>query len=170
MVVFGKIVAPYGLRGAVKVRLFADDPLTWTKLPHWWLGREVEDAQHWPAVELLRCRWREDVLIAELAALPDRDAAEVAKGLLVGAPRGALPPTDKDEYYWVDLIGLDVVNQHGRNLGRVLGLIETPANAVLRVGDGKDAQGERLLPFVAAVVRGVDLPAQQIRVDWESDW
>lgn len=172
MVVFGKVVAPYGLRGAVKVHLFADDPLAWATLPQWWLGREGEDPSRWTAVKLLRCRWRENVLIAELASLADRDAAEAAKGVLVGAPRGALPPTGKDEYYWADLIGLDVVNEQGQCLGRVLGLIETPANAVLRIGggDAQDAQPERLLPFVAAVVLEVDLPARRIRVDWQADW
>jgi len=53
-------------------------------------------------------------------------------------------------------------------LGQVLGLIETSANDVLRVGDGSEK--ERLLPFVAAVVLDVDLSARRVRVDWEMDW
>ena len=88
--------------------------------------------------------------------------------MLVGVPRAALPAAAKDEYYWADLIGLEVRNTGDQLLGRVLGLIETPANAVLRVGDGE--QDERLLPFVAAVVLDVDLAAKTIRVDWEADW
>ena len=89
-------------------------------------------------------------------------------GALVGAPRAALPETDADEYYWADLVGLDVINTHEQALGRVLGLLETPANAVLRVGDGERA--ERLLPFVAAVVLDVDLLRRVVRVEWEADW
>ncbi|MBS1229414.1 MAG: rRNA processing protein RimM [Proteobacteria bacterium] len=63
---------------------------------------------------------------------------------------------------------VEVRNTSGSLLGRVLGLIETPANAVLRVGDGE--KDEQLLPFVAAVVLDVDLAAKTVRVDWEADW
>ena len=62
---------------------------------------------------------------------------------------------------------LDVVNTHGQALGRILDLLETPANTVLRVGEGGE---ERLLPFVAAVVLDVDLPGRVVRVEWEADW
>ena len=110
-----------------------------------------------------------EVLLAELECLADRDAAEGAKGLLVGVPRAAMPPTAEGEYYWADLIGLSVVNTRGEPLGEVLGLIETPVNPVLRVGVA-EAKEERLLPFVAAVVLDVDLTARRIRVDWEADW
>ena len=70
--------------------------------------------------------------------------------------------------YWTDLVGLEVVNTRDQPLGRILGLIDTPANTVFRVGDGQSA--ERLLPFVASVVLDVDLPARRVRVDWEIDW
>ena len=103
-----------------------------------------------------------------MEGVSDRTAAEQMRGVFVGAPRSALPATRKDEYYWADLIGLEVVNQHEQSLGKVLGLIETPANDVLRVGDGENT--ERLLPFVAAVVVDVDLSARRVRVDWEADW
>ena len=103
-----------------------------------------------------------------MAGFDDRTAAENAVGLLIGAPREALPATGSDEYYWADLVGLDVVNTKDQTLGRVLGLIETSANDVLRVGDG--VEDERLLPFVAAVVLDVDLTARRVRVEWEADW
>ena len=108
------------------------------------------------------------MLIAQLESVADRTAAEAAVGMLVGVPRQALPPTASDEYYWADLVGLAVVNTHEQLLGRVLGLIETPAHAVLRVGDGQSA--ERLLPFVAAVVLAVDAEQKRVRVEWEMDW
>ena len=108
------------------------------------------------------------MLLATIEGLSDRTAAEQARGVLVGAPRCALPATQKDEYYWGDLIGLEVFNLRDQRLGTVLGLIETPANDVLRVGDGDKA--EQLLPFVAAVVVDVDMSARRVRVDWEADW
>ena len=174
IVVLGKIVGPYGLRGAVKVHPFADDPQDWAKLPGWWVGRNGDAPETWRQTALKSCKLHGDVLIAELECLPDREASEKAHGMLVGVPRAALPVAGKDEYYWADLIGLQVFNTRDEPLGRVLGLIATSANDVLRVGSaevaarGKDR--ERLLPFVAAVVLDVDLQERRMRVDWEADW
>lgn len=168
MVVLGKVVGPHGLHGAVKVHPFADDPLVWAKLPQWWIGREDDAPELWRQSRLIRCRLQADHLVAELACFVDRNASEAAQGLFVGVPRAALPPAAKNEYYWADLIGLDVRNGRDESLGQVLGLIETPANDVLRVGDGDGV--ERLLPFVASVVLDVDVAAKCIRVEWEADW
>lgn len=168
IVVLGKIVGPYGLRGAVKVHPFADDPSNWAKLPYWWVGQEGSAPGVWRQTRLLKCNLRGSSLVAELECLPDRTASEAARGVLVGVPRVDLPPAAKGEYYWADLIGLDVINARGIVLGQVLGLIETPANDVLRVGDG--AKAEQLLPFVATVVLDVDVAAGKVCVDWESDW
>lgn len=168
IVVLGKVVAPHGLQGAVKVHPFADDPLAWAGLAYWWVGQEGRDPVSWQRTKVLRCKAQNDVLVAELDCFPDRNASEAAKGMLVGVPHADLPATAKDEYYWADLIGLEVCNTHDQSLGHVLGLIETSANDVLRVGNGEDK--ERLLPFVAAVVLDVDLSARRIRVEWEADW
>lgn len=168
IVVLGKIVAPYGLAGAVKVFPFADDPRAWAKLPCWWLGKEGQPPECWRKADLRRCRLQNDLLVADLACLLDRNDAEAAKGLLVGVPREALPPAADGEYYWADLIGLEVFNVQAESLGRVSGLIETPANPVLQV-IAQDER-ERLIPFVAAVVLDVDLPARRIQVDWGADW
>ena len=132
------------------------------------VGQGGADAASWQPTKLIRCKLRDDVLVAELECLPDRNASEAAKGMLIGVPHDGLPPTGENEYYWADLIGLVVVNARGQTLGEVLDLIETPGNDVLRVGDREG--NERLLPFVAAVVLEVDLPARCIRVDWEADW
>lgn len=168
IVVLGKIVGPYGVHGAVRVHPFADDPQGWARLSHWWVGRESDVPALWRQAKLIRCKLHGETLIAELDCIPDRNASETMQGMFVGVPRADLPRPGKDEYYWADLVGLDVVNSKGQSLGRVLGLIETPANHVLRVGDGESA--ERLLPFVESVVLDVDLPARSIRVEWEADW
>ena len=168
MVVLGKVVGPYGLKGAVKVHPFADDPLAWAKLSYWWVGKDANAPDQWQQTRLIRCKAHGDVLIAELECLPDRNASEAAHGMLVGVPYADLPAVAKDEYYWADLLGLSVINTHEVVLGQVLGLLETPANDVLRVGDGEEK--ERLLPFVVTVVLDVDLKARVIRVDWEADW
>jgi 16S rRNA processing protein RimM len=168
IVVLGKIAAACGLHGELRVYPFADDPPSWAALPYWWVGREGDSPALWRQTRLVQCRVRNELLIARLACAADRTAAEEMRGLLVGAPRAALPPTGAGEYYWADLVGLEVINTRDQSLGRILGLIDTPANTVLRVGDGDSA--ERLLPFVAAVVLDVGLEAGRVRVEWEMDW
>ncbi|MDR1163077.1 MAG: ribosome maturation factor RimM [Candidatus Accumulibacter sp.] len=168
--VFGKVIDAYGLRGAIKLRPFVDDLPAWARLPEWCLGAEgrENDPDAWRSFRVARCDVRDRLLIAELSGIADRSAAESLRGMLVGVPRAGLPPTDEDEFYWDDLIGLAVENLNEQPIGVVHGLIETPANDVLRVVDG--AGRERLLPFVAPVVLDVDRIRRRIRVDWELDW
>jgi len=168
MVVLGRIGAASGVRGELRVHPLADDPPGWARLPHWWLGRESEAPDLWQQTRLIKCSVRHGLLLARLEGVPDRTAAEALRGVLVGVPRAELPPTAKDEYYWADLIGLEAINLREQSLGRVVGLIDTPANTVLRVSDGES--DERLLPFVGAVVLEVDLVAGRLQVDWETDW
>ena len=168
IVVLGKVVDAYGLRGAVKVHPFADDPETWSNIEHWWVGREGDALETWRSLRLTRCQLRPGLLLVTFDDINDRTAAESLKGMLVGAPRAVLPAPDDGEYYWGDLLGLDVTNLHGELLGQVVGLIETAANDVLRVvsGEGK----EHLLPFVESVVKEVNVSERRIQVDWEMDW
>jgi 16S rRNA processing protein RimM len=84
----------------------------------------------------------------------------------VALPRAALPETRSGEYYWADLIGLAVVNTGSKELGSVVGMLQTGANDVLVV----QGERERLIPFIATVVREVDLKAGVIRVDWDADY
>jgi 16S rRNA processing protein RimM len=87
---------------------------------------------------------------------------------LVGAPRDALPTTDEDEFYWADLIGLEVINAAGERSGQGCRVDRNRRQCrVARVGDDNT---ERLLPFVAAVVLAVEKEAGLIRVEWGSDW
>lgn len=136
-------------------------------MPTWWMCDESGSAG-WLPYRLKQCRVQSGDVVASFEEIVDRTAAEARKGWLVGVPRKALPATADDEFYWADLIGLEVVNGSDESLGKVEGLIETGANAVLRV---VDADGiERLLPFVGAVVLAVDQAAGRIRVEWGRDW
>ena len=165
MVVLGRLADPYGLRGWLKLYVFADDPEAWADMPVWWIGRE---GGPWREIGLKSLKSHGDGVVVLLDGVDDRTAAEAMKGFLVGAPREALPQTDEDEFYWADLIGLEVINSAGERLGKVAGLLETGANDVLRVV--ADDKTERLLPFVAAVVLSVDKEAGLIQVKWGLDW
>jgi len=98
------------------------------------------------------------------------------RGSRIYVSRAEFPAPASDEYYWVDLMGLDVANEAGVELGKVVDLIDNGAQSVLRIEypstgkDGKLAIGERLIPFVGVFVKTVDLAAKRIVVDWEADY
>jgi|JI61114BRNA_FD_contig_91_760474_length_2134_multi_3_in_0_out_0_3 16S rRNA processing protein RimM len=110
---------------------------------------------------------RDGVFHAKLAGVDDRDAAFALKGTIVAVDREEFPDLDEDEFYWVDLIGLNVINVQGESLGVVKDLMETGANDVLVA---KLEQEERLIPFVAQYVVKVDMQNKQIIVDWGLDY
>ncbi len=168
MIVLGRIVAPFGVQGWLRVHAFGDDPEAWQKMPQWWLAANAEaPAADWKPHRLEAVKLHGDGVVAKLAGIDDRDASEALGSCYIGAPRAALPPTTADEYYWADLIGLELVNMQDQSLGRVKSLIETGANQVLVAVDG---ERERLVPFVSQVVGKVDVAGRVIRVDWDSDW
>src|SRR6185312_964760 len=112
-----------------------------------------------------------DSIVAQLSGTNNRDQALALKGWRVHVRRGDFPALGTDEFYWVDLIGLEVVNEAGVALGRVVDLIDNAAHAVLRIeylSQGKEGQpvtGERLIPFVGVYVKTVDQAAKRIVVD-----
>ena len=106
-------------------------------------------------------------VIARLVGCDDRDVALALKGSDVAVARSALPPPRDGDFYWADLVGLKVVNIQGELIGEVTGLLATGANDVLRV---VSAETERLVPYVAHVIRDVDLVGREIRVEWGLDW
>jgi 16S rRNA processing protein RimM len=171
MIVLGRIVAPYGVKGWLRLHPFGDDPGRWREIGRWWLGRDEQDFSGWKSWPVQTMRQHGNGWVAKLTGIEDRAAAEQLVGQFVGAPRNALPATGQDEYYWADLVGLTVVNEKQETLGRVTALIESGAHAVMVVREGEgDAAVERLLPFVGQVVKDVDVPAGAMRVDWQRDW
>jgi 16S rRNA processing protein RimM len=174
MIVLGRISAPYGVKGWVKVHAFGDDPLSWRAMQSWWLAESAETPEAgWQVVRQLECRMHSGALVVHFAGVDDRSGAENLRGKFIGAPREALPKTARGEYYWADLIGLPVTNLEGVALGKVVSLIESGANTVLEVRD--EAGVERLLPFTAQVVKkvrvgGVGPEGRGMDVDWGADW
>lgn len=164
-VLVGRIVGLYGVQGWLKVeswteprtQIFAYQPWLLSTAP----GQESE-------VEGVRGRPQGKGLIAKLPEVDDRDGAAALVGHDIYVARELLPPPAKDEYYWVDLEGLEVVTTEGVALGRVSHLFATGANDVVVVRDG---ERERLVPFVQGVyVRSVDLSGGRMVVDWDPEF
>ena len=181
----GRIGEPWGLKGWVKVQPFAADPQAlfssrrWFLLPSDKLGapRPALGAAAVPSLlKITQIKDHGDAVVALAQEVPDRNAAEALRGARVFIGRASFPTPDPDEFYWVDLIGLDVTNREGETLGSVVGLIDTGPHSVLRVAPavlpaGVSAQeAERLIPFVGAYVDTVSLEKRLITVDWGLDY
>ncbi|NBO10371.1 MAG: ribosome maturation factor RimM [Methylophilaceae bacterium] len=175
MIVMGRIVAPYGIYGWVKVQVSTESIDSLYDYPEWWIGREDNSTQPgiknspWQKYKVEHLKIHNDVLIAKLKGVDDRDAAFALKSKHVAVPREALPVPDEGEYYWTDLIGLNVTNQQNVPLGVIADVFETGANDVIVVKDPKDGK-ERLLPFVDQAILEVDLAQKTMLVDWPIEW
>lgn len=168
MMVLGRVSAPFGIKGWLKIQPFGDDPLSWAEMPEWWISPDADaPPEQWRATRQLACQQHGPGLIVQLEVSSDRNSAEALKGWFVGAPREAMPAPADDEYFWGDLIGMQVVNLAGESLGKVDSLLSTGAHDVLRIIDD---ESERLIPFVANYVIEVDAKDGCIRVDWQKDW
>jgi 16S rRNA processing protein RimM len=161
----GRIGAPHGVRGAVKVRPESADPAALLGHGEWWLRQRGGDA--WSAHRVQHLRTQGGWLIAEVAGVESREAAAALRGAEVGVPRDRLPALAEDEYYQADLVGMAVVNRDGATLGALREFIESGAHPIARVM-GDDAR-ERLIPWVAQYIDGVDANARRIDVDWPLD-
>lgn len=175
MVVMGRIVAPYGVFGWLKV---VPDTEAFDGLfdyDTWWLGK----GNDWRELLVETAKIHNDVLVVKLKGIDDRDAAIACKGKQIAVPRSQLPEPEDDAYYWSDLIGLRVKNKQAVDFGCIVDVFETGANDVIVVQaeastpEGEQAKSkpqERLLPFVADVVLEVDLPNKTMLVDWDADF
>jgi len=172
----GAIVDAYGLKGWVKVAPHADaghgGGSALLSAKRWWLEKGHERK----SMPRLQAKIHSDTVVAHLGGIADRDTAFALRGHRVYVCRSDFPVLETDEFYWVDLLGLDVVNEAGVELGKVADMIDNGAHSVLRIeypATGKDGQsvtGERLIPFVGVYVKTVDQAAKKIIVDWEADY
>lgn len=162
LAVMGRISAPYAVRGWVRIQTQTDYIDSLLDYPLWHVGRNGR----WRPFRLVEGKVHGQYLLAHLEGMDDRDAAEAVVGMEIAVPREDRPAAEEGEYYWDDLIGLDVVNGEGAALGQVTGLLETGAHDVLQI----QGERERLIPFVDAYVRAVDLAARRIVVEWGLDW
>jgi 16S rRNA processing protein RimM len=178
----GRIVDAWGVKGWIKVQPFATNPQALFSSRRWFLKPpEAPIAPRRPAalplpslLKIKAARHHGEAVVAQAQDVDDRGTAEALKGMRIFVSRASFPTADPDEYYWVDLIGLTVVNQQGEHLGSVVGLLDTGPHSVLRIAPEGATPGdealERLIPFVAAYIGEVDLAGRRIIVDWGLDY
>lgn len=180
----GRIGEAWGVKGWFRVHPHASEPQALFSSKRWFLkapeagvvkrpGGAAAMAQLPALLKIVQAKEHGDGVVAQAQDVDGRVAAEALRGARIFISRSSFPTADPDEYYWVDLIGLEVHNREGQLLGQVLGLLDTGPQAVLRIGAAQaeaDPASEILIPFVAAYVDSVSLAERRIVVDWGLDY
>jgi 16S rRNA processing protein RimM len=166
----GYVSGPFGVTGSIRVTPFSTDADALLNVKTWWLDKPALRS-----VTVRTAKMHGGDVVAQLVGLVGRDAAEALKGAAVSVPRNQFPQLEEDEYYWSDLIGLDVVNLEGEALGTVTDMMHNGAQSILRITPVPDPSNEakapeRLIPFVDQFVKTVELAAKKITVDWGLDY
>ncbi len=179
----GRILDAWGVKGWLKILPHSTEPKALLDAKSWLL--QAPDTKFRPGfsaftgtvtITVDEAKTHSDSLVAKIDGLDDRNDAEALRGCRIFLPRSAFPKASRDEYYWVDLIGLNVVNREGFALGCVRDLMATGPNSVLCVEhqalqeDGSSKADERMIPFVSAYVDAVDIAGKLITVDWQPDY
>ena len=187
----GRIADAWGIKGWFKVLPHSASPEALFSSKRWYLlpsDRAVGGAKSPTAkaavasvtaakpvlLKIKEAKEHADTVVACSLDVADRNQAEALKGARIFVPRSSFPTAGTDEYYWVDLLGLDVFNREGVALGQVKDLMSTGPQTVLVLAQASDEPGkpatERMIPFVSAFVDNVDLPGRKITVDWQLDY
>jgi len=170
----GRIADAWGIKGWFKVLPYSASPEALFSSKRWFLQPAERGAKTFAGTLLLKvieAKEHSDTVVASAQEVLDRNAAELLKGARIFVSRASFPTPEVDEYYWVDLIGLDVVNREGVALGAVRELLHTGPQTVLVLAYEEDLKvKERMIPFVAVYVDSVDLAARRITVDWQPDY
>ncbi|AVS66593.1 ribosome maturation factor RimM [Paracidovorax avenae] len=172
----GRIADAWGVKGWFKVLPYSADPEALFSSKRWYLQPSEKGAKSFFTGTVLlpirQAREHSDSVVAQAQGVDDRDAAEALRGARIFVPRSSFPTAAEDEYYWVDLIGLEVVNREGVALGTVRELLATGPQTTLVLSFPQEGgkEGERMIPFVSAFVDKVDVAGRRIVVDWQPDY
>lgn len=170
----GRIADAWGVKGWFKVLSHNASSEALFAAKRWYLQPSEKGARTFSGTALLTIRQvrpHSDTIVAWAQGIDERNGAEALRGARIFVPRADFPQAQDDEYYWVDLIGLEVVNREGVLLGQVRELMSTGPQTVLVLTDEQGEKPiERMIPFVSAFIDKVELPEKRITVDWQPDY
>jgi len=154
----GKVVAPFGVHGELKVLSLTDIPNRFAELEAIYLGPEHTRR----SIKSVR-PYKGEMVVMQLAGLEDATTAETLRNFDLSIPLQQLAKLPPDSYYQHDILGLQVVMLHGRNLGTIVDIMVTGSNDVyiIKAADGKQI----LIPAIKDVVKQVDLIRQMMYID-----
>ena len=179
LVLVGHVLDAQGVRGLVKIKSYSKEPLALFSAPLVWLSKPPALVELARPMKVKTAKEHSGQILLGLEDINDRDQALTLKGSEVYVSRADFPEEEDDSFYWVDLIGLPVVNEQGQSLGSVVDLMDNGAQSILCVrmnGQAEDSKNheDRLIPFIDSVIKSVNKdandPQRQIIVDWQLDW
>ncbi|HPL63336.1 MAG: ribosome maturation factor RimM [Syntrophales bacterium] len=153
----GKVTKAHGLKGAMRVRSYLESEKVLRKVKKVWIGRERESLDEY-RVKTIRPGGR--IFLMEVEGIEDADSAAALVGRDVYAGADCLDRLPEDEYYWRDLIGLDVFTEEGERLGAIASIFPTGSNDVYVCRGEK----EILLPAISDVIREIDIGKRRMVV------
>jgi 16S rRNA processing protein RimM len=170
----GRIADAWGIKGWFKILPFSADPQALFSSKRWFLMPTEVGTKTFSGViklSIIEAKDHSDSVVACAHGIPDRTAAEALRGARIFVARSSFPTAATDEYYWVDLIGLEVFNRQNEPLGTVRELLSTGPQTVLVMEYLQDGKlQDRMIPFVSVYIDQVDLAARRISVDWQTDY
>ena len=146
--VIGRIIKPHGIRGELKVESFTDTPERFS-----WLEKVYLEEENGTPLMVEEVRFHQNWVLIKFTGIDDRTAAESLRRSWLFVPMDEAVPLAEDEYFLFQLIGLQVINQHGDQLGEIHDVIETQANNVFVV---RTSRNEHLIPDIPDVIREID--------------
>jgi len=164
----GRVIKPHGIKGKMKVKYFGDDPKTFSSYRELIIMNPEGRLQ---AYQVLGVVPQPPQLIVQLKGIERAEEVQPLTGREIFVSRDSLPDLGEDEYYWADLLGLGVVTEEGKQIGRVKEIFSTGAHDVFIV-EGK--RGEIFLPAVESVIESIDCEKGIIKVHsreglWEAE-
>lgn len=162
-VAVGRFGSPYGVKGWLKVISYTDPMDQILSYLPWFIIKD----NHMLSLEKVKGKIHGKNLVVNLEGCGDREQAKMFTNIEIYINRSQLPLL-QDEYYWIDLVGLTVINEQQINLGKVDSLLATGSNDVLIVKD--DEGKERYIPYLTHVVLEVDFIAKTMLVDWDANF
>lgn len=158
----GHIVGAFGIKGWIKIKTSTTEPSALSKYKQLYIKKN----NIYLTLIIEKSTLHNNLLQVKFIGIDDRTIAEGYRNNVVYVLRSELPKPNIDEYYWTDLINMQVINQDGMMLGKVTNLIETGPTSVLVIQGDEDY----MIPFVSLYIENVDVEQNIIKVDWGLDY
>lgn len=166
-VIIGKIGAPFGVEGYLKIYSYTEPDDNLAQYKKWFLQKS-EHANNWQVYDVIDIKRHAKAFIAKIATAESREDAALLTNSYIAVNRDDLPVLDDDNNYIIDLIGFEVVNASGEKLGTVKDFFSTNANDIMVVINSENE--EILIPYIEGHhVIEVDVDEEIIKVDFEYD-
>lgn len=153
-IVIGKILAPWGNKGELKVEVITDFPKRFVPSSIFYVNRQPLTVES--------CRWHKGNAIIKFSTAGSPEAAQKLKGQTVEIPRSQLEPLSEGQYYHFQIIGLEVWTTQGEQLGRVTEILVSESNDTYIVHGNR---GEILIPAIADVIKSIDISQGRLVIE-----